>query len=160
MFGLLRRVYWTSAVRLLPTADMAGTLESGDVVEVRITEVDAERKRYVGRIMIGGRRGIGWWLTAAMSWSCCSITVSNQPLLRGKRSRFLMNKADDEGLAKMARAAGLYSGELPLIDNTPDNDEDWEAAFSYQSFEGGMGEEVGGWGASRREMGVRGRAGH
>ncbi|TFJ88181.1 hypothetical protein NSK_000533 [Nannochloropsis salina CCMP1776] len=106
---------------LLPTGDMDGKLESGQRVQVRITDVDTERNR---------------------------ITLSNLPLLRGKRTRFALNKEENDELAVIAARSGLYASELPDVFEGPDDDADWEAAFAFKGFEdGGDGmaeEEVGG----------------
>lgn len=75
-------------------------------------------------------------LTSCLA-SCCRITLSNIPLLRGKRSRFAMvgNQQDDEDLGVVARRAGLYPSELPDPFEGPDNDIDWEQAFAFGSIE-------------------------
>jgi predicted RNA-binding protein with RPS1 domain len=107
---------------LLPTGDMDGKLESGQRVQVRITDVDLERNR---------------------------ITLSNLPLLRGKRTRFALNKEENDELAVIAARSGLYASELPEIFEGPDDDADWEAAFAFKGFDDGamdgvVEEEVGG----------------
>lgn len=107
---------------LLPTGDMDGKLESGQRVQVRITDVDLERNR---------------------------ITLSNLPLLRGKRTRFASNKEETDELAVIAARSGLYASELPEIFEGPDDDADWEAAFAFKGFDDGamdgvVEEEVGG----------------
>ncbi len=95
---------------LLPTGDMDGKLESGQRVQVRITDVDTERNR---------------------------ITLSNLPLLRGKRTRFALNKEDTDELAAVAARAGLYASELPEVFDGPDDDADWEEAFAFKGFDDG-----------------------
>ena len=107
---------------LLPTGDMDGKLESGQRVQVRITDVDLERNR---------------------------ITLSNLPLLRGKRTRFALNKEENDELAVIAARSGLYASELPEIFEGPDDDADWEAAFAFKGFDDGamdgvVEEETGG----------------
>lgn len=107
---------------LLPTGDMDGKLESGQRVQVRITDVDMERNR---------------------------ITLSNLPLLRGKRTRFALNKEENDELAVIAARSGLYASELPEIVEGADDDAEWEAAFAFKGFDDGavdgvVEEETGG----------------
>lgn len=58
------------------------------------------------------------------------------PLMRGKRTRFALNKEDTDELALIASRAGLYASELPETFEGPDDDADWEDAFSFKGFEG------------------------
>lgn len=92
-------------------------------------------------------------LTSCLA-SCCRITLSNIPLLRGKRSRFAMvgNQQDDEDLGVVARRAGLYPSELPDPFEGPDNDIDWEQAFAFGSIEEVSRRRQGGrhWGGAER----------
>lgn len=106
-YGAFIRIDDAELDGLLPTGDMDGKLESGQRVKVRITDVDTERNR---------------------------ITLSNLPLLRGKRTRFALNKEDTDDLAIIAGRSGLYASELPEIFEGADDDADWEEAFSFKGF--------------------------
>lgn len=97
-----------------------GTIKAGMEIQVRITEVDSE----LGR-----------------------IALSNQPLLRGKRTRFAHSHDESYDVPGSSSDSVLYLSEMPHEKyGQPDNDADWYASFDWKGQSGGQGFSEGGGG--------------
>lgn len=105
-YGAFVRLEGTDIDGLLPNGDMLGKLKVGQKIEVRITDVDVDRKR---------------------------LTLTNTPVMRGRKTRFaaVKGQGDEDELTTLARKSGLYASELPDDFEMYDDDADWEAAFAF-----------------------------